>query len=174
MGSYRLYLLPIFLSILLTSCECPDRVDSRYADGLTKRPGNDTIASSDNPALDIGLEVSNKTIKQEPRKNGLPCKRNLILGIDMKTWYIADSTRITCDKDLPGIKAGLPISNSLNTFIQLQADPAWKQALEYCRFRAHWNAAEWNSLPDSATLTFTFLTNQSEKLNIRQKVYFSN
>lgn len=172
MGSYRLYKLPIFLSILLISCECPERIDSRYVDRMEAFPGGDTIASVSDPGMKFGFEVKYRTVQQDQKKSGLPCKRNLILGIDMKTWIIPDSTSITCDRDLPGINAGSPITNNENFYIQNITETVSGKMLDRLVFNADWSKAEWNSMPDSAWIFFTFLSNTGIKLRTSQKIHF--
>lgn len=144
--------------VMLQACECPPRMDEQFVSDLRPVYFADSVAEFTNPLIQFTYEVETGNVPAGANRK--PCfRRELSLGIRRKTWVLADSCIITCDRDLPGTPAGKDLSDNRYVEVVKTRDRMDTTALSTISFQSWWTVPDWGQMPDTATLKFRFRLN---------------
>jgi hypothetical protein len=166
-------IISTLLISLFAACECPPDVDKRFVSDLEQVYFADSVASFGMPRIQYNFEVKYDTESDSRRKRLIPCRSNKVLGIEMASWVIADSTIITCSQNLPGVQAGSRIMNGTYYFIDQQKAQWDTFALKTITFSTWWDDVNWGDMPDTATLKFRFKLNTGREILKLRKIRFN-
>lgn len=163
--------LLLTIPVLLAACECIPAYQEQFVTGINRQYYADSVAGPTDPAIQFTFETESGLVgRGGGRRNCVG--RKMILEIKRKTWVVADSCRITCDKDLPGTKAGGNLIGNPYVEINYIKERPDTTALQSISFLSWWSVPNWRVMPDTATLTFRFKLNNGVQVERQQGIRF--
>ena len=163
--------LLLTIPVLLAACECIPAYQEQFVTGINRQYYADSVAGITEPGIQFTYETEIGSVYHEGGKK--PCtRRKLSLQIRRKTWVLADSCKVTCDKDLPGTKAGGNLIGNPFVDVVYIKDRMDTSALQTVSFQSWWSVPDWRKMPDTATLTFRFRLNNGVQVERRHGIRF--
>jgi hypothetical protein len=169
----RLIPLSAFLFVgLLSGCICDGPASIQFVSGINQVYFADSIASINESVIQFTYEVENNSERKSRKKPGCIGQRK-DLRISISSIVLSDSVRVTCNKDLPGTPAGENLEgNPYVEIIKIKNAPNNEEQLRTYSFISNWTVASWQSMPDTADLTFRFKLNTGEIITKRNTIVF--
>ncbi len=159
-----------FIIFFIWACKGPQTRELLYVNGI-KQVSGDSIAGNEDKVIQFIFEPDYNSLSRLPKKEYC-AKRDLVLGIDVGSWIVADSIKVYCDKNLPKTKAGENLIGNPFVKLKLATEHLGKTALAQINFYSKWNVANRLDLPDSAVFTFVFKLNNGAELTEKRRVWF--
>ncbi|MEK0421002.1 MAG: hypothetical protein EBV15_06080 [Bacteroidetes bacterium] len=156
----------------LSGCICDGPTSVQFVSGINQVYFADSIANIVEPVIQFTYEVEYNSETKSSKKPGCIGYRK-DLGISIRTFVLTDSVKVTCNKDLPGTPAGENLEG--NPYVEvskIENDPINEKQLRVYSFASNWTVPSWQSMPDSAELTFHFKLNNGEIITKRNTIVF--
>lgn len=169
----RLIPLSAFLAVgLLSGCICDGPASIQFVTGINQVYFADSIANINESVIQFTYEVENNSERNSRKKSGCIGYRKE-LEFSVRTFVHSDSVKVTCNKDLPGTPAGINLEgNPFVEVIKIKNAPNNEEQLRTYSFISNWTVASWQSMPDTAELTFRFKLNTGEIITKKNKIVF--
>lgn len=157
--------------ILLAACSCPPDYQEQFVSGINNEYFADSVAGITEPGIQFTYNVEHGFHYREGSRR-FCLGRKMAFKINRKTWVLADSCKVTCDKDLPGTKAGYNLIGNPYVEVIYNKDRMDTSSLNSITFLSWWSVPNWRVMPDTATLTFRFRLNNGVKVEKLQGIRF--
>lgn len=170
----RLLPLSVFsLAVFVNGCVCDGPVSTQYVGGVNQVYFADSVANIVEPVIQFTYEVETNFTSSPAKKTGCIGYRK-DLAIHIHSFVLADSVKVTCNKDLPGTPAGASLEgNPYIELVKITDDPIDEHQLRTFSFLSNWTVPSWKSMPDSAELTFRFKLNTGEVITRKHSIVFA-
>lgn len=163
----------VAILVFATGCICDGPVSTQFVSGINQVYFADSVANPVEPIIQFTYEVENGNESSVVKKTGCIGYRK-DLAIRVRSFVLADSTKVTCNKDLPGTPAGTSLEgNPYVEIVKITNDPIDKQQLRTYSFQSNWTVPSWKSMPDTAALTFRFKLNTGEVIIRKNTIVFA-
>lgn len=163
----------IGLGVIVTGCVCDGPVSKQIVKRINQVYFADSVAYLVEPIIQFTYEVESDFTSSSAKKTGCIGYRK-DLAIQIHSFVLADSVKVTCNKDLPGTQAGASLEgNPYTEIVKITNDPFDENQLRTFSFQSNWTVPSWKSMPDSAQLTFRFKLNTGEVITRKNSIVFA-
>lgn len=158
--------------ILATGCICDGPVSEQFVSGINQVYFADSVANVVEPIIQFTYEVQTAWESKSTKKTGC-MGYTKELAISYRSFVLYDSVKVTCNKDLPGTPAGASLEgNPYIEIVKITNDPIDKHQLRTYSFQSNWTVPSWQSMPDTAVLTFRFKLNTGAVITKKNTIVF--
>ena len=162
----------IFLGVFVSGCICDGPVSTQFVSGINQVYFADSVANVVEPIIQFTYDVETGNESISGKKAGCIGYRKE-LAIHIHSFVLADSVKVTCNKDLPGTPAGASLEgNPYIEIVKITDDPIDEKQLRVYSFQSNWTVPSWKNMPHTAELTFRFKLNNGEYITKRNTVVF--
>ena len=169
-------LLPLGVAILgavVNGCICDGPVSMQFVSGINQVYFADSVAYVVDPVIQFTYEVESSSESQKP-KNSVCIGSRKEQALRIQSFVLADSVKVTCNKDLPGTPAGKTLEdNPYVEVIKITDQFAEENHLKTYSFQSNWTVPSWKSMPDTAELTFHFKLNTGATTTKKNTIVFA-
>jgi hypothetical protein len=147
-------------------------VSTQFVSGINQVYFADSVANVVEPIIQFTYEVETGNESNSGKKTGCMGYRKE-LGISIRSFVLADSVKVTCNRDLPGTPAGHGLEGNPHVLVVKTTNPAYVNHLRGLSFQSNWTVSSWQSMPDTAVITFHFKLNTGEVITKQNSILFA-
>ena len=161
------------IGVFISGCICDGPALMLFVSRINQVYFADSVAYVVDPVIQFTYEVESSSESQKPKESVCIGSRKE-QALRIQSFVLADSVKVTCNKDLPGTPAGKTLEdNPYVEVIKITDQFAEEQHLKTYSFQSNWTVPSWKSMPDTAELTFHFKLNTGATTNKKNTIVFA-